>query len=454
MRLRLFLAFTLVVLISTAGVVLLARQGVARELNAYMFRGGMYGAEGIVGTLEEYYRKNNSWDGIEALLPMTHGMMGKGQHGNGMMGQQRFRLADANGNVIVDTAGDSGGTLTPGEQKQAIPLEVRNKTVGYLLPGEGTPFTTEESEALLDRWNRAALAAALIGGALSLMLALLLAYGLLRPVRALTRASAALSAGDLSQRVSARGSDEMAMLARTFNQMAESLQKAETDRRALTADIAHELRTPLAVQRANLEAMQDGVFPLSPENIQPVLDQNLLLTRLVEDLRTLALADSGQLQLERTPTELATLIRRVIERFAPSAATRRVQIFTELPDAPIRFLDLDPLRIEQILNNLLSNALRYTPDGGFITCHLTDGEKMVFTIHDSGPGIPPEALEHIFDRFYRADKARSRAEGGSGLGLAIARQLAEAHGGTLTAANPSQGGALFTLTLPIGDENG
>jgi two-component system OmpR family sensor kinase/two-component system sensor histidine kinase BaeS len=448
MRLRIFLAFVLVVIISTTGVVLLARQGVARELNAYMFRGGMYGVENIVSTLEDYYRQNGSWDGIDALLPMARGMMGKGQHMNGMMGQQRFRLADAQGTVIVDTAGSPNGKLSAAEREQSIQLEVNRKVVGYLMPASGVPFTASESEALLDRWNRAALVAALIGGVLSLLLALLLAYGLLRPVRALTRASAALSAGDLSQRVPARGSDEMALLARTFNQMAESLQHAEETRRALTADIAHELRTPLAVQRANIEAMQDGIFPLEPANLQPVLDQNLMLTRLVEDLRTLALADSGQLELERTPTELATLIQNVVERFTPSAATRRLHIFTELPEGPIRFFNLDPLRIEQILNNLLSNALRYTPDGGLVTCHLAYGEKVVFTIHDSGPGIPPEALPHVFDRFYRADKSRSRAEGGTGLGLAIARQLAEAHGGTLTAANHSQGGALFTLTLP------
>jgi signal transduction histidine kinase len=449
MRLRLFLAFALVVIISTAGVVLLAHQGAARELNSYLFGGGMYGAESIVSTLEEYYRKNGSWNGIEALLPMTRGMMGRGQHGNGMMGSPlRYRLADSAGNVIVDTTGDRGSQLTPDEQQQAIPLEVRNQIVGYLLPGAGTPFTDAQSQALLDRWNRAALVAALIGGALSLLLALVLAYGLLRPVRDLTRASAALSAGDLTQRVPVRSADEMGLLARTFNQMADSLQSAEETRRALTADIAHELRTPLAVQRANLEAMQDGVFPLTPENLQPVLDQNLLLTRLVEDLRTLALADSGQLHLERTPTEFATLIRNVVERFTPSAASRRVQLFAELPEAPIRFIQVDPLRIEQILNNLISNALRHTPNGGLITCHLADGNPLVFTIHDSGPGIPPEALPHIFDRFYRADKSRSRTEGGSGLGLAIARQLAEAHGGTLTAANHPQGGALFTLTLP------
>jgi signal transduction histidine kinase len=231
--------------------------------------------------------------------------------------------------------------------------------------------------------------------------------------------------------------------------MAESLERAEQSRRAMTADIAHELRNPLAVQRANLEAMQDGVYPLTAEGLEPVLEQNRLLTRLVEDLRTLALADAGQLALERTSTDIVGLVRRVVERFNPTASARQVSLRLDFPEAALLPLPLDPLRVEQILGNLLSNALRYTPDGGQISLSLaaTPGGATL-SVRDSGPGIPPEALPHLFERFYRADKARSREGGGSGLGLAIARQLAEAHGGTLTAANHPQGGALFLLNLP------
>jgi signal transduction histidine kinase len=254
--------------------------------------------------------------------------------------------------------------------------------------------------------------------------------------------------GDLSQRVPAAGKDELAILGRTFNQMAASLQQAEASRRAMTADIAHELRTPLAVQRAHLEALEDGIYPLSPESLQPIRDQNLLLNRLVEDLRTLALADSGQLALEYTAVDLAALAQRAAERFGPQAAGRGIHIQVGLPPAcpPVW---ADPGRLEQILSNLLSNALRYTPDQGHIQVNLACPSGYVhLQVHDSGPGIPTEALAHVFERFYRADQARSRAEGGSGLGLAIARQLAELHGGALSAANHPQGGALFTLELP------
>jgi two-component system OmpR family sensor kinase/two-component system sensor histidine kinase BaeS len=248
------------------------------------------------------------------------------------------------------------------------------------------------------------------------------------------------------------GSDELATLGRAFNNMADSLQKAEQSRRALTADIAHELRNPLAVQRANLEALQDGIYPLTSENLAPVLEQNHLLTRLVEDLHTLALADSGQLRLERRDIDFPSLAGKVVERFVPQAASREIRLSYD--KVPIPPLSIDPTRVEQILNNLLSNALRYTPGGGDIAVSVSGVTPQLpgavqLRVHDSGPGIPAEALPHVFERFYRADRSRSRGEGGSGLGLAIARQLAEAHGGTLEAANHPEGGAVFTLTLPM-----
>jgi signal transduction histidine kinase len=172
----------------------------------------------------------------------------------------------------------------------------------------------------------------------------------------------------------------------------------------------------------------------------------------VEDLRTLALADAGQLRLERVPTDILGLIQRIVERFAPQAANQGIELSLKTagalqasPPTP----QVDPMRIEQILGNLLSNALRHTPEAGKIAVQIIDANAAIqIVVQDSGPGIPPEAMPHVFDRFYRADKSRSRAEGGSGLGLSIARQLAEMHGGSLTAANAPQGGAVFTLSLP------
>ena len=471
MRLRLFLAFALIVLVSVVSVALIARQNAAREVRAFMFGNGMHYLDQLVSELEAYYEQNGSWQGVELL--MYPGSMGSGGMGMGPMMQrtpnapnspgqgagqganqttmsQRLRLADADGRVVADTAAMPVGYLNSAELELAVPLEVDGKTVGYLWAQGGMGYTANDEQFLLSRLNRAAMLAGLIAGALSLLLALLLAYTLLRPVRELTSAARRLAQGDLAQRVPLRGGrDEFVTLGQAFNQMANSLQQAEESRRAMTADIAHELRTPLSVQRANLEAMQDGVYPLTPENLQPVLEQNLLLTRLVDDLRTLALADAGQLTLERVPTDLPALVGRVVERFQSQAAAHNIRlVFSPAAAGASVERSLDPMRIEQILTNLISNAMRYTPEGGQVALTLSTPPGSVrLTVHDSGPGIPPESLAHVFERFYRADKARARQEGGSGLGLAIARQLAQAHGGDLTAGNHPEGGAVFTLSL-------
>lgn len=454
MRLRLLLSFILVTLVSVTGVALIARNNAASAVRAYMFGGSMIDTNELVASLEDYYRANNSWQGVESLLTIPgHGMgMGKGQSGAGMMMGQRLRLADAQGNLVMDTASSNvAGKFTAEELAAAATLRVNGKVVGYLFYTGGMGYSQGDEKMLVNRLTQAAITAGLIAGGLSLLLALFLAYGLLRPVQEMTRAAQRLGQGDLSQRVQVKGSDELAVLGRTFNHMADSLQQSEESRRAMTADIAHELRNPLAVQRANLEALQDGIYPLSAENLQPVLEQNMLLSRLVEDLRTLALADAGQLKLECTSVDFVALVGRVMDRFRPQSDAQQVSLSLQtLPGAAgSNSAWADPMRLEQILTNLLSNALRFTPQGGRIELAVTAAsDAFQLSIHDSGPGIPEESMLHIFERFYRADRSRSRAEGGTGLGLAIAKQLAHAHGGSLRAANHPQGGAVFTLTIP------
>lgn len=459
MRFRLIAAFVLVVLITIASMVIITRQVTAQQVRSFMFRGGMTGTEGLVASLEDYYAAQGSWNGAGALLESSAPAAGRGRGGHqgnmgpGMMMSQQLQLADAGGTILYDTDGEYlGGQLTAAEQAAAVDLQVRGETVGYLLAEGGMAFSTEMAAALLGRLNQAAVTAALIAGGAALLLALLLAYSLLRPVGELRLAAGELAAGDLSQRVPVRGDDELARLAESFNLMASSLQQAQESRMALTADIAHELRTPLAVQRAHLEALQDGIYELNAENLVTLEAQNRLLTRLVEDLRTLALADSGALTLQHTPTNLPALVQRVTTRFALQAAEQQVQLSVQpepLPELPL--LSLDAQRIEQILNNLLSNALRYSPPGSLIQVHLLPQPDSVhLQVRDNGPGIPPQSLPLIFERFYRADKARDRRGGGSGLGLSIARKLAQAHGGDLRAANHPEGGAVFTLVLPLG----
>jgi signal transduction histidine kinase len=455
MRIRFFLAFALVALVSILSLVLLVRLTTQREVTAFMFRGGMSGTMDLVAALEGYYQENEGWKGVEALFntPGGHGRMGQGygRQGMGGMMNQRLILAGAGGELIFDTDNpDASGYLEEGQLRSSIELINGNRTIGYLLPEGGVAFQAGDQTALTQRLDNAARMAALIAGGVSLLLSILLAYTLLRPVRDLTAAVQSLASGQLSHRVKVRGDDELATLGKAFNQMVESLQKGEQSRQDMTADIAHELRTPLAVQRAHLEAIQDGIYPLTLEALEPVLEQNQTLARLVEDLRTLALADAGQLKLVRSRQDLSEVAAHVVERFQPQANARKVGLFLEPSPETLPEVWVDITRIEQVITNLLTNALRYTPEEGRIILKLDHQPgAILLTIRDNGPGIPSEALPHLFERFYRAGHSRSREEGGTGIGLAIARQLAEAHGGRLEGANDPNGGALFSLWLPI-----
>lgn len=452
MRLRLTLSFILVAVISVASVVIIARQGALREVRTFMLRGGMTGTEELVNDLEQYYATFGSWDGVGEIM-QTPGFgqgrgLGMGSMHN-MMADQRLRVVDAQGIVVADTSDPyPSETVSRRLLADAIPLSSGGKIVGYLLT-EGGMAAGSSGSILAGRISRAAFLAGAFAITIAIILAFVLTYRLLQPVKALTNAATLMASGDLSQRVEARGEDELATLGLAFNHMADSLQLAEESRRAMTADIAHELRNPLAVQRANLEALQDGIYALTPENLNPILEQNQMLTRLVDDLRTLALADSGKLDLVLVPTNLEELVIRLVERYSPQASARQISMQMERID-PLPILSIDPQRIDQILSNLLSNALRHTPDGGSVTVSLKrTSQNVSIAVQDSGSGIPEGALQDIFTRFYRADKSRSRAEGGTGLGLAIARQLAQAHGGDLVAANHPSRGAVFTLTIPV-----
>lgn len=473
MRLRIILASIAIVFITVTTVILAANRTASQAINNFVFRGGLSGTEELVKSLENHYRDAGSWQGIEPLFkehqatnpenpihsgtPNPQGQprgQGQGQgQGLGLGQSQRLRLADAEGNIVYDSSGLPIPTtaLTADALTNAIQLKNRGEIVGYLIPEFefADRFRATFETLLVARINSAAITAGLIGGVVSLVIALGFAYYLNRPIQALTNAARQLAEGDLAHRVDVQGKDEMATLGHTFNQMATSLQTAEKRRRALTADIAHELRNPLAVQRANLEAMLDGIYELSPENIAPILEQNRFLEHLVSDLRTLALADEGELNLYKTETDFSALVDRVSQQFVAQATQKNITLHTNIP-ADCRPLTLDSARITQILTNLYSNALHHSPKGGEIRIDVRcEPTHIVLNVHDSGPGIPVETLPYIFDRFYRADKARTRDKGSTGLGLTIARKLAEAHDGTLTAANHPAGGAVFTLDLPV-----
>ncbi len=289
---------------------------------------------------------------------------------------------------------------------------------------------------------------ALLGLSVTIILVVVLSFVSLRrlatPLDELVQAADRIGQGDTSVRVHERGPREVRSLARAFNQMASRLHRLDEQRRGMLADVTHELRTPLTVIQGNLEGMLDGIYPTDEANLRAVLDETNLLSRLVEDLRTLALAESGALQLKKEATDLALLVRETAATFQPQAAAASVSLTVEA-GADLPWLELDPGRLRQVLTNLLANALRYTPAGGTVTVryHQADGQAVI-EVTDTGPGIPADELPHIFERFYR-----SADSGGMGLGLAIAKKLTEAHGGTLTAESAPGAGTIMRVTLPI-----
>jgi two-component system sensor histidine kinase BaeS len=459
------LAFLAVILVAVGTVALVGGRITESEFRRYTFtRGGMWSQQ--ISSLAGYYATHGSWEGVQDTLPASSGKGGQGRGGSGQGGGQgsgqggsdatgpawlNYRVADADGRVVGDTRGLPDGTSRV-DLQDGIPVRVEDRVVGYLLPASNTPDTLPLDSfqtQFLARVETALWIAALAALAVALVVGGLLFRSIVAPLRRLTAASQTITAGDLTVRAPVQGQDEVAQLAHAFNRMAESLAHAEKARQNQTADIAHELRTPLTVLRGALEAMLDGIYPTDRENLLAALAQVQTLTRLVEDLRLLALADAGQLRLQAASLDLSAFLREIVEAHQLQAQERQVSLTLEMaPSLPIVQADRD--RLAQVMGNLLGNALRYVSPGGHIHVRAVDrGREVIIAVADDGPGIPSQDLPHLFERFWRGDRARRRATGGSGLGLTIARSLVEAHSGRIWAESVKEQGSTFTFSLPI-----
>lgn len=486
--LKLMAAFVLVILIGAVVDALLVSRTTSGQFNRYVTQSGQAWVQQLAPLVAEHYANNGSWEGVEALLvapwsrqmvmantqaaPTGADTMGRGMmHGymmteHGRMGMTagnmwaamgiRLLVADAQGLVVADTASTSTGTALDSALLAAgAPVLVNDQAVGTLLAIPMSADVVTPASTFLSAVTRSTWLASLAAGGVALLFGLLVFRQIVMPIRTVTAAAQRIAAGQLEQHVPVTSQDEIGRLAAAFNQMVDALAYDQQLRRTMIADIAHELRTPLSVIQANLEAMLDGVLPADPQEIASLHDEATLLARLVADLRLLSLADAGQLKLEHAPTDLGKVIEKVVAHLQLQAETHGVTIATEVsPTLPLVAADAD--RIGQVLGNLLSNALRYTPTGGRITvCAFAEVERntesvVVVEVTDTGSGIAPADLPYVFDRFYRADKSRTRTSGGSGLGLAIVKQLVEAHGGYITAQpNMAGQGVTFTFTLPV-----
>jgi two-component system OmpR family sensor kinase len=290
--------------------------------------------------------------------------------------------------------------------------------------------------------------AGLLGILVAIALGGLFTRHIVAPVGEIAAAARRVAAGDFEQRVKAGGPSELSELGQSFNSMAKTLKNDRELRQNMIADIAHELRTPLSVLQANIEAMQDGVLERDHENLESLHQETVTLSRLIDDLRTLSLAESGQLRFNFQPVNMNDLASKVVEGMQTQFASKKVSLAFESTDLEGP-LTADAARIEQVLRNLLTNALHYTPEGGRVTVKmLHDDHGLTTSVVDTGMGIPPADLARVFDRFYRVDRSRSRSTGGTGLGLAIVKQLVEAHKGRIWATSEVGKGSTFSFSIP------
>ncbi len=454
---RLVLAFGLVILVAVGVIALLAGLTAGREFNRYLTYGDAWPTQGLVDQLADFYRTYGSWQGVEAIFgweSMNLDPWISTRHDR-RPGSFHIILADAAGWVVYEgPEGRTGRQLTSDERAAARAIDVDGETVGRLVIVIPTP---PGFPGPLEQWFVARLQwwltiGALLAGALGLLLGIILSRSLTAPLRRLADAARAVAGRDFSRRVREEGSTELAEVAQAFNQMTAALEESERQRQNLIADVAHELRTPLSVVQGNLQAILDDVYPLDKAEVSRLYDETRLLSRLVGDLRELALADGGQLRLNVQPVNADAVIRATTESLALVAEADEVALSVELPD-DLPPVQADPDRLAQVVSNLLVNALHHTPAGGsvVVTAALTPDAVEVAVV-DTGEGIAPEDLPHVFERFWRADRSRTRKQqwiGGAGLGLSVAQSLVEAQGGRIWAESVVGQGSTFRFTLPL-----
>lgn len=445
---KLMLSFLATVLVSVGAIAVLANASAARHFRDYVSVSTRPWVAAAEPAAANHYADAGSWDGIGPVLEaeFSRGSRRGAQQGRGV----QPLLADADGRVVYASSTEGlGERVSADDLSRAQAIRLDGVVIGYLMAVSGS-----REQAFIDSLQRSIVVAGLGAGVGALILGALLTRQMLRPVHSLRDATQRLARGDLSHRVSVTSGDEIGDLAHQFNEMAATLQENESQRQRMMADISHELRTPLAVMRGQVEALLDGVFDLSRDNVVPIHDAVLLLGRLVEDLRDLALADAGRLGLERGEVHIDQLVRRVSSAFQHAAQEKGLTLEEDVAES-MPSIEGDSQRLEQVLGNLLSNAIRYTPPGGHIlTRAWLDGDRVAFSVRDDGPGIAQEDLERIFDRFYRTDRARSRTTDrtrstGSGLGLAIAKRLVDEHGGEIIVQSEEGRGSVFAVRLPM-----
>lgn len=428
--------------------------GFKRDFHRYIEAAEARRADAVVETLADIYARSGDWSALAGQERRWRGIL-RGQPRPGgaeapdaaarhRHGLPRAALYDADGALVA------GRAMPPVGEAMRHPVVVDGRTVGWLAR---TP-AQRPTEAADLRFQRAQLrnlgVASLAAVLLAALAAALLSRTFLAPARSIGAATHRLAAGDFDTRVEVRTSDEFGRLADDFNLLARTLQRNEEVRRRMMADVAHELRTPLAVIRAELDAVEDGIRTLGPETVTSLQAETRALGTLVEDLYQLSLSDLGALDYRRRDLDLRAQVATALQPLRERCAAAGLALDTTGVEGAPLMVHADPDRLVQLLANLVENALRYTDAPGRIevACRREDGQA-VLDVSDTAPGVSDALLPQLFERFFRAEGSRNRASGGAGLGLAICRNIVEAHGGTITAAAADLGGVRIVVRLPL-----
>jgi len=436
LRFRIMLAFSLVILVTVGTVFFFFSQTTKGEITRFEERVERTLATRMAAELTHYYRLQGSWEGIQPFVEQW-----------GTLSERRIILVDTEGIVVADSQGDLLGKPYEPDSPGMIlepPQQQGASAILYVSEAKSTSLYI-----LYQAIGRFLIWGASVAIAAALLLTFFLSRRISAPIRVLTVTAKKLGQGDFSQRVQIKDKSEVGELAQAFNSMANDLERAEQLRRNLVADVAHELRTPLSNIRGYLEAVGDGVVAADAATIRSLYEEATLLSRLVDDLQDLALAEAGELKLVFQAEDIAELINRTVAAMQSQVSAKGLLVSIDLSDK-LPPVNIDYHRISQVLRNLLENAVAHTVKGEVITVAARQqGSWIEVTVADTGEGIPAEDLPNIFERFYRVDKSRTRATGGSGLGLTIAKRLIEAHSGKIEVQSELGKGSRFSFTVPI-----
>ena len=444
LMLKLIAAFVGVSLVAIASVAFFSWLSAANEFNRFI---SQEAETNFIVFVTTYYNANGSLDGIEADMRAT--FENRSQTEQDPPRFPPFGLADPNGIVVLRGDNYVVGQRAPARDfEKGTRILVNGQLIGVVLPWARPSPRNRAQAQYLERTGATLALAAGAAALFAIVTGVLLARTIVRPVRELTTAAQRMAKGELGYTVRVQSQDEVGELATAFNQMSNDLKRADVSRRQMTADIAHELRNPLTVIGGYLDAMRSGDLQPTPARLEAVYDEIEFLEHIVEDLRTLSLADAGALILNRQPVHVNDLLERLVTRYTPQAKQRQVELRAE-PASNDVLVEADEGRLMQVLDNLVNNALRHTKGGGHIVLGAQMGSGLVLLrVADNGEGIAPDDLPRVFERFYRGDRARTAEQGSSGLGLAIAKALVEAHGGTIWVESELGKGATFFVQLP------